>query len=221
MHSIYPSVFSSDEAHKGTGNHAYAQVIRYMMTKTPHFRVLALTATPGSKPQAVQAVVDALHISHIEIRDEESPDVARYLRKKHIAKHTIAMSDEVISVRDSLAEVMMVSDIRFYLLVPEMNVILNHRLRGLSQPMIQRLFGAKLLAGNPNPVSLHPFSCTKSITTLASRRDKNGSEWAFEILSKLGTLARIMGYLVCLPASHFRNQTDALYSLRGAYHNAT
>ncbi|KAI0085640.1 hypothetical protein BDY19DRAFT_964916 [Irpex rosettiformis] len=159
-----------DEAHKGTGDYAYAQVIRYLMAKNPHFRVLALTATPGSKPEAVQAVVDSLHISHIEIRDEQSLDLARYLHKKHIEKHIIAMSEEVITVRDMLAEVM--------------------------TPMIQKLFNAKLLIGNPNPVSLHPFSCTKSISGLAGRRDRNNFQWAFSMLSSLGTLARIMGYLI-------------------------
>ena len=78
------------------------------MAKNPHFRVLALTATPGGKPEAVQAVVDALHISHIEIRDERSLDLAPYLYKKHVEKHIIAMSKEIVMVLDMLAEVMMV-----------------------------------------------------------------------------------------------------------------
>ncbi|KAG6334918.1 hypothetical protein ID866_4160 [Astraeus odoratus] len=71
-----------DEAHKGTGDYAYAQVIRYMMAKNPHFRVLALTATPGSSPEAIQAIVDSLHISRIEIRDEGSLDLRDYMHKK-------------------------------------------------------------------------------------------------------------------------------------------
>jgi ATP-dependent DNA helicase MPH1 len=52
------------------------------MAKNPHFRVLALTATPGSTPDAVQAIVDALHISRIEIRDEGSLDLKEYVFKK-------------------------------------------------------------------------------------------------------------------------------------------
>ena len=52
------------------------------MAKNPHFRVLALTATPGSTPDAVQAIVDSLHISHIEIRDENSLDLKEYVFKK-------------------------------------------------------------------------------------------------------------------------------------------
>ena len=71
-----------DEAHRGTGDYAYAQAIRFLMAKNPHFRVLALTATPGSTPDAVQAIVDSLHISHIEIRDENSLDLKEYVFKK-------------------------------------------------------------------------------------------------------------------------------------------
>ena len=71
-----------DEAHRGTGDYAYAQVVRYMMAKNPHFRILALTATPGNNPEGVQRIVDSLHISHIEIRNEMSFDLQQYLFKK-------------------------------------------------------------------------------------------------------------------------------------------
>lgn len=71
-----------DEAHKGTGDYAYAQAIRYLMAKNGHFRVLALTATPGGTPDAVQAIIDSLHISHIEIRDDNSLDLKEYIHEK-------------------------------------------------------------------------------------------------------------------------------------------
>jgi ERCC4-related helicase len=52
------------------------------MAKSSYFRVLALTATPGSTPDAVQEIVDALHISRIEIRDEGSLDLREYVHRK-------------------------------------------------------------------------------------------------------------------------------------------
>lgn len=76
------------------------------MAKNPHFRVLALTATPGGTPEAVQSIVDSLHISHIEIRDEQSLDLAPYLHKKHVKQHIIEMNDDVRKIRDMLCEVM-------------------------------------------------------------------------------------------------------------------
>jgi Fanconi anemia group M protein len=45
-----------DEAHKALGQHAYAQVISILSKKNPHFRVLALSATPGSDLAAVKQV---------------------------------------------------------------------------------------------------------------------------------------------------------------------
>lgn len=74
----------TDEAHKARGDYAYAKVVRLLMAKNPHFRVLALTATPGSDRETVQEIVNCLHISHIEIRDENSIDLRPYLHKKVI-----------------------------------------------------------------------------------------------------------------------------------------
>lgn len=71
-----------DEAHKATGNHSYVQCISYLMANHPHFRVVALTATPGRTPEKVQEIVDNLHISHIEIREAEAPEISRYMYKK-------------------------------------------------------------------------------------------------------------------------------------------
>ena len=78
------------------------------MAKNPHFRLMALTATPGSKPDAVQAIVDSLHISHIEIRDEHSLDLKAYIHKKHIKQHIISMDEDIAKVRDLLSEAMSV-----------------------------------------------------------------------------------------------------------------
>jgi ATP-dependent DNA helicase MPH1 len=120
-HVIY--VFP-DEAHKGKGDYAYAQVVRFMMAKNPHFRLLALTATPGSNPEAVQEIVDSLHISHIEIRDEDSIDLRQYMFKKvdlstsfqivlcstyppqKLELHIVSMDEDIDKIRDLLAKMM-------------------------------------------------------------------------------------------------------------------
>ncbi|THH27023.1 hypothetical protein EUX98_g7162 [Antrodiella citrinella] len=95
-----------DEAHKGTGDYAYAQVVRYLMAKNPHFRLLALTATPGSSPDAVQSVVDSLHISHVEIRNEESLDLRQYLHQKRVQQHIIPMNNDIMRIADLLVALM-------------------------------------------------------------------------------------------------------------------
>ena len=58
------------------------QCISYLQAVHPYFRIVALTATPGRTTEKVQEVVDKLHISRIEIREAESPDIAKYMFKK-------------------------------------------------------------------------------------------------------------------------------------------
>lgn len=71
-----------DEAHKASGSYAYTTILAYITAHHPHFRVLALTATPGADVQRVQSVVDALHISRIEIREAEAPEIRKYMNEK-------------------------------------------------------------------------------------------------------------------------------------------
>ncbi|KAJ7071266.1 P-loop containing nucleoside triphosphate hydrolase protein [Mycena amicta] len=95
-----------DEAHRATGEYAYTKVVRYMMAKNPHFRVLALTATPGSKPEAVQDLINSLHVSRIEIRDEDSIDIQPYIHQKKVERHIIVMSEDVDKIKNPLKKLM-------------------------------------------------------------------------------------------------------------------
>src|SRR5204862_201954 len=45
-----------DEAHRATGDYAYVRVVEFIRRFSSSFRVLALTATPGSKIETVQEV---------------------------------------------------------------------------------------------------------------------------------------------------------------------
>ncbi|KAG5639303.1 hypothetical protein H0H81_004505 [Sphagnurus paluster] len=121
-----------DEAHRATGDYAYNQVVRFLMAKNPHFRILALTATPGGNPEAVQNLIDGLHISHIEIRDENSLDLKAYIHHKKIEQHIINMSEDVTKVKDLLST-LMDKDLK---------------------PLRQR----GILYGNPDPSRFHPYA---------------------------------------------------------------
>ncbi|KAI9485539.1 MAG: hypothetical protein EXX96DRAFT_545491 [Benjaminiella poitrasii] len=73
-----------DEAHRATGNYAYSEVVRKIAKKNTDFRVLALSATPGSTLDAVQAVINNLHIANIQIRTEDSMDIREFSYGKQI-----------------------------------------------------------------------------------------------------------------------------------------
>ncbi|KAJ6627172.1 hypothetical protein B0H10DRAFT_1780302 [Mycena sp. CBHHK59/15] len=163
-----------DEAHRATGGYAYNEVVRYMMATNPHFRILALTATPGGDPDAVQALVDGLHISRIEIRDENSLDLKAYIHHKKIEQHVIKMSEDIDKVKDALV------------------ILMNARIRraiplSILKPLQQR----GVMHAYANPINMHTFGPQARMKEL-----KPDQKWAYAPLSKLSALARAMGYLI-------------------------
>ncbi|KAJ3218535.1 hypothetical protein HDU67_005094 [Dinochytrium kinnereticum] len=84
-----------DEAHRALGDHAYCMTVKALRKTTLHFRILALTATPGSDTQTVQKVLENLCISRVELRTEDSPDIAQFTHKRAQEAITVQPSDEI------------------------------------------------------------------------------------------------------------------------------
>ena len=75
-----------DEAHRATGKYAYCNLIQHMEQQAVGFRILALSATPVSKIENLQAIVEALRVSKFEVRDENDEEVKRYTYDKNIVE---------------------------------------------------------------------------------------------------------------------------------------
>ncbi|KAK5088274.1 3'-5' DNA helicase [Lithohypha guttulata] len=84
-----------DEAHKAQGNYAYVEIVRFLHRFNLSFRVLALTATPGSTVETVQKVVDGLDIARVEIRTEDSIDIQAFVHQRNIELELFDYSDEI------------------------------------------------------------------------------------------------------------------------------
>ncbi|KAJ5296145.1 hypothetical protein N7508_010966 [Penicillium antarcticum] len=93
-----------DEAHRATGAYAYVEVVKFLRRFNNSFRVLALTATPGSTVESVQAVIDGLDISRVEIRTENSIDIRDYVHDRNIEIETFENSDEMVFCMDLMSE---------------------------------------------------------------------------------------------------------------------
>nr|POF07834.1 atp-dependent dna helicase mph1 [Quercus suber] len=93
-----------DEAHKATGGYAYTEVVSFVRRFNSSFRVLALTATPGSNVEAVQAVIDNLDISRVELRTELSLDIRSYTHEKQTEKEIFDWSDEQQLIMEHLTK---------------------------------------------------------------------------------------------------------------------
>ncbi len=89
-----------DEAHRSTGDYAYVKVVEFLRRFSQSFRVLALTATPGSSVEGVQEVIDNLGVSHVEIRTEESLDIRQYVHSRNIDTVLLEPSEEILLVRE-------------------------------------------------------------------------------------------------------------------------
>eukprot|EP00095_Tigriopus_kingsejongensis_P003009 maker-scaffold170_size291898-snap-gene-0.16 protein:Tk03009 transcript:maker-scaffold170_size291898-snap-gene-0.16-mRNA-1 annotation:"hypothetical protein LOTGIDRAFT_127429" len=96
-----------DEAHRAQGDYAYCQVVKELSKiPNPQFRVVALSATPGSDIQAVRLMLQNLMISHIELRSEDSPDIVPYTFERTIQKIVIPLGDELLGVKNKFLTIM-------------------------------------------------------------------------------------------------------------------
>ncbi|CAK9162502.1 unnamed protein product [Ilex paraguariensis] len=94
-----------DEAHRASGNFSYCVAVRELMAIPVQFRILALTATPGSKQQAIQHIIDNLQISTLEYRNESDPDVIQYVHDRKIELMEVPMGQDAVEVYNLLLEV--------------------------------------------------------------------------------------------------------------------
>ncbi|XP_004476526.2 Fanconi anemia group M protein [Dasypus novemcinctus] len=95
-----------DEAHKALGNYAYCQVVRELVKYTNHFRILALSATPGSDIKAVQQVITNLLIGQIELRSEDSPDILPYSHERRVEKLVVPLGEELAAVQKAYIQIL-------------------------------------------------------------------------------------------------------------------
>jgi ERCC4-related helicase len=97
-----------DEAHYATKNYYYCTMIKYLSQMSNHFRVLALSATPGSSLPAVQEVITNLQIAHVEVRDESDPDVRQYIQDKTVQVNQVRLTGELEELQELLYQLIQV-----------------------------------------------------------------------------------------------------------------
>lgn len=136
--------------------------------------------------EKVQNVVDALHISRIEIREAEAPEIRKYMNTKHIEKHVVPMSDVIVDFRD--------------------------RLSALMVPFIKKLVDKDILTERDlDAKRLRPFRITAKKMELG----KSGQRWAFGPLGVLDKMARAMSHLLEFSLGMFHSSLDEMVSAGG------
>uniref|UniRef100_A0A803M4Z6 Fanconi anemia group M protein n=1 Tax=Chenopodium quinoa TaxID=63459 RepID=A0A803M4Z6_CHEQI len=94
-----------DEAHRAMGNYSYCVSVRELMAVPAEIRILALTATPGSKKETIQQVIDNLQISTLEYRNESDADVCPYVHHRKLELIEVPMGKDADEIHNLLVEV--------------------------------------------------------------------------------------------------------------------
>ena len=158
-----------DEAHKAKGNFAYVTVVRDIAAATKHFRVLALSATPGSDNTSIKEVIANLLVANLETRSEDDEELKKY-------RH--ARLEEVIQCKPT-----------------EDTSEVDRLLLDMLTPYAKRLGSAGLLYAHFDVASLTPFGVMKQRddyrargTNLPQGFSEAGVESDFGMLSSLAGL---------------------------------
>lgn len=84
-----------DEAHRATGNYAYAFIAEQFRRHRLNGLILGMTASPGADPGRVREVCKALAIEGVEVRTPFDADTAPYLQDTALERVEIQMPESL------------------------------------------------------------------------------------------------------------------------------
>jgi len=91
-----------DEAHRATGDYAYTFIAeRY--SEEPNGLILALTASPGSSRESIEAICRNLFVENVEVRSVSSPDVEPFIGGIRVEWRKVALPQVFSEVRGTLS----------------------------------------------------------------------------------------------------------------------
>ncbi|WZY94193.1 hypothetical protein YC2023_066522 [Brassica napus] len=186
-----------DEAHRALGNYSYCVVVRELMAVPVQLRILALTATPGSKTQAIQGILDNLQISTLEYRNESDHDVCPYVHDRKVELIEVPLGKDADEVSKRLLDVIRPYAVR----LKNFGVILSRDYQTLSPHellMARDKFREAPVPGIPHISHGDVESCFAALITLYHIRkllSSHGIRPAYEMLEEKlqeGPFARLM-----------------------------
>lgn len=84
-----------DEAHRAVGNYAYVFIADAYRRQHLAGRVLALTASPGARPEKIREVTDNLGIEGVEVRTEQDEDTRPYVQDTDVEWKLVAVPESL------------------------------------------------------------------------------------------------------------------------------
>lgn len=81
------------------------------------FRIVGLSATPGTTIEAVTQVIQNLNISKLEFRTDESPDVIKYTNKKDVQCISVKLTNAILHIRTQFLAVSVIYNVKWFIKV--------------------------------------------------------------------------------------------------------
>jgi ERCC4-related helicase/ERCC4-type nuclease len=95
-----------DEAHRAVGNYAYVYIAEKYQALAHDPLILGITASPGSNSDKIDEVTNNLHISSIQVRTEDDPDVKPYVHFRDLEWRHVTVPVEMKGLLDSMKNVL-------------------------------------------------------------------------------------------------------------------
>lgn len=86
--------------HRAVKDYSYVWLAKQYMQQAENPKILALTASPGSNKETIETIYKNLFIEKLEIREEQSEDVAPYVQKKEITEVRIDLPDSIKELKE-------------------------------------------------------------------------------------------------------------------------
>ena len=91
-----------DEAHRCIKSYDYTYVAKNYLENATNYRILGLTASPGSEKSKIKEICKNLSIEEVELRNRESEDVRNYVQELEFKKIEITFPSELEEIRQTL-----------------------------------------------------------------------------------------------------------------------
>ncbi|MEM3405561.1 MAG: DEAD/DEAH box helicase family protein [Candidatus Pacearchaeota archaeon] len=99
------SLLIEDECHRCIKNYSYTYIAKKYKEQAKNFKILGLTASPGSEKEKIRTICQNLEIEKVELRNRESEDVKQYLQKLKFEVIKLDFPEELQKLRNILKKV--------------------------------------------------------------------------------------------------------------------
>lgn len=196
------SLLGFDEAHRATGNYAYNFIAKQYDKKADFPKIIAMTASPGSDLEKINEVILNLNINAVEVRTEESPDVAQYVQKVNTKWIEVELSKEMLEIKKFFDDCLKTK----FKELKELDLINSYNVDSMSRKDLLSLSGllqSKIASGDKQMEYLRGLSLLAECMKI---------EHALELLESQG-ISPLHDYLQGMIKESFTTKTKATQNL--------